>query len=239
MNSRAITLIATIAVIGIVAVGAGYAYTAITVNDNNSAAAKYVTLSQNDYSFSDNVAEYFDSITYMDRSGNSPTEVTAYKISATQSTDSISVTDHKVVKLGSVTITPQAHGYATYADLPAGSLTVTSTGFTTGTNLHYYLVDASGVIKYETSNGTTWTAANGGAALVEKTVADQSTATTGSDYENIVLNLCYGYATSAEITQGTGTGYIAEAPQNLGNPTAQTPVYGVITFTLTVNEPSS
>ena len=62
MDSRTITLIASIAVIGLVAIGAGYAYTAITVNDGNDATSNYVVLSQSGYTYGNAEKLYYDTV---------------------------------------------------------------------------------------------------------------------------------------------------------------------------------
>ena len=46
MDTRKVTLFATIAVIALVAVGIGYAYTATTVNSGNNVSTEYITLVQ-------------------------------------------------------------------------------------------------------------------------------------------------------------------------------------------------
>ena len=61
MDTRKITLIATIAVIALVAVGVGYAYTATTQNTANNASSNYIVLSQNVYSWGTQQL-YYDTI---------------------------------------------------------------------------------------------------------------------------------------------------------------------------------
>ena len=50
MNTKMISLIATVALIAVVAVGIGYAYTAMTTNTGNNAESEYITLTQTQYS---------------------------------------------------------------------------------------------------------------------------------------------------------------------------------------------
>jgi hypothetical protein len=67
MDTRKVTFIATIAAIILVAVGIGYAYTAVTTNSGNSASAEYLTIVQGgngDYQFSDGSLVYWDSNDY-------------------------------------------------------------------------------------------------------------------------------------------------------------------------------
>ena len=69
MDTRKVTFIATIAAIVLVAVGIGYAYTAITSNTNNYASAEYIILTQTDdggdkygdYQFANTEKVYWDS----------------------------------------------------------------------------------------------------------------------------------------------------------------------------------
>ncbi|AMK13542.1 hypothetical protein AUP07_0488 [methanogenic archaeon mixed culture ISO4-G1] len=236
MNTRAITLIATIAVIGIVAVGAGYAYTAITVNDSNSASAKYVTLTQDDgaqqspeakYTFSVNAVEYFDSASYYENSA----EVLAYKVSANQVAQSPSVSGYTLLKLGDVRITATAYGYS--SNLPAVVMTIkSSNSFDMGTKLGYYLVDSSNAIVAKTTSDDTWVfqgayATAGGVTFT----APNSPNANGSVYTPVTLSLCYGYANdSATKTIGQDKYVPIESPQNLSG--------GQLVFAVTVNEPA-
>ena len=69
MDTRKVTLVATIAVIALVAVGIGYAYTAMTTNSGNTSYSEYVTLTQSGtgaYTFINDPATgniYFDTNT--------------------------------------------------------------------------------------------------------------------------------------------------------------------------------
>lgn len=74
MDTRKTTLIATIVVLALLAVGIGYAYTAITENSGNETDAKYIELIQRNsgdtadkYSFTDSVVNFnVDTITKYD-----------------------------------------------------------------------------------------------------------------------------------------------------------------------------
>ena len=64
MDTRRTTLIATIAVIALLAVGIGYAYTAFTQNGGNSSNVGYITLTQvgdqTPYTFADGTTVKLD-----------------------------------------------------------------------------------------------------------------------------------------------------------------------------------
>ena len=56
--SRALTVVALLAVVAMVFVGVGAAYTASTENSGNTVTSEYVVLSQTSYSFTDNTLQY-------------------------------------------------------------------------------------------------------------------------------------------------------------------------------------
>ena len=90
MDTRKVTFIATIAAIVLVAVGIGYAYTAMTTNQGNQAAPEYITLTQSGdgaYTFTTEAKHtvYWDSDDWKDVSGENPYK-TNYKLSATKTT---------------------------------------------------------------------------------------------------------------------------------------------------------
>ncbi len=67
MDTRKVTLVATIIAIALLAVGIGYAYTATTVNSGNNASPEYITLIQGDtgaYKFSDDSKIYWNTTDY-------------------------------------------------------------------------------------------------------------------------------------------------------------------------------
>ena len=81
MDTRKVTLVATIAVIALVAVGIGYAYTAITVNQGNQAEPEFITMTQagdGAYTFTGNTTEivYWDSANYKNSTGDVVNEFT-------------------------------------------------------------------------------------------------------------------------------------------------------------------
>ena len=225
MDSRTITLIASIAVIGLVAVGVGYAYTAMTVNDGNNAQAKYVTLTQDSYTFSSSNSEYFDSISAY--YGETPAQHIGYKIStangsynASVVTDATSGTGasakhYTFILLGTVTISASSNGYAANA-LPTLNLGVDdSSTFTGGTKLTYFLVNGTTVVGKLVNDNNTWTWKDpAGSAAMSISVSATQNATT---YADTTLKLCYGYCNDDLETGNTIAGYVEEAPQNLAD----------------------
>jgi type II secretory pathway pseudopilin PulG len=99
MDTRKITLIATIAVIALVAVGVGYAYTASTQNSTNSASGEYVTLTQaqttgaadGSYKFANGAKVYFDTT-------NTALDTTTYSLSGIK--DTTTFAGYTVVQVG-------------------------------------------------------------------------------------------------------------------------------------------
>jgi len=85
MDTRKVTFIATIAAIILVAVGIGYAYTAMTTNQGNTANPEYITLTQSGsgaYTFTTEAKQtvYWDSNDWKAASGENPYK-TNYKLS--------------------------------------------------------------------------------------------------------------------------------------------------------------
>jgi len=83
MDTRKVTLVATIAVIALVAVGIGYAYTAATSNSGNNVGAEYITITQEQtgaYQFAkDGTFIYWDSSDYRENIGTSSMPFYVYK----------------------------------------------------------------------------------------------------------------------------------------------------------------
>ena len=112
MDTRKVTLIATIAAILLLAVGIGYAYTAVTTNENNSASQEFIKLSQSGagaYTFTQvKSVVYWDEEDKKDSSDASTPFHTTYKLSAETSTvdapnnaqQSPQKTTYTVVKVG-------------------------------------------------------------------------------------------------------------------------------------------
>jgi|GEM_PF-2136737 len=133
MDTRKVTFIATIAAIILVAVGIGYAYTAMTTNSSNTASPEYITLYQGgdgSYQFANGAQHiYWDTIDGWD--GNS-SYTTTYKLSEKvfdldAGNPSDILDNYTLVQVGSVfKIVPdlQIAAGTTYGQIPA-SLTGT------------------------------------------------------------------------------------------------------------------
>lgn len=209
MDSRTITLIASIAVIGLVAIGAGYAYTALSINDGNNAAAQYVTLTQDSYTFTTNPNSYFDSCTDSTNTG--------YKV-----TTDAGVTGYKLATLGTVTLTATTTGFSPEPSLVLSIDDAKSSGFTPGTKYTYYLLDENddivGKLMPVAQSTPVWKNAAGNAAFtVDFPAVSQHTS-------EVTLKLCYGYADTAatwdpfnEDDQGDKVYVVGETPANLTN----------------------
>lgn len=104
MDTRKITLIAIIAIIALAAVGVGYAYTAMTVNQGNNAAPEFITLSQGDGA----VADY--TFTYDEDTAN--TEI-IYWDSANYSNGTAVVNDYTLASKVTTLTLPDTNKYTT------------------------------------------------------------------------------------------------------------------------------
>ena len=209
MDTRKTTLIATIAIIALLAVGIGYAYTAYTENNGNSTSTSYITLTQTGptgYKFANNVDVQMD--TYNDTN----TSTVYYRLNGSQVlTDSGTTTKYVLKTLGSITLHAVMTGGNTHPDL---SVNVSgSTNFDATANWFYIIgsVPNNGVIDVyaikNTSKATSsWT--DGPDALTMKY--------SGSAYGDKVLNVYYGYLATNVINKA-GLDYMAvsEMPKNL------------------------
>lgn len=111
MDTRKVTLIATIAAIALVAVGIGYAYTAATQNTGNTATSEYLTIIQGDienkgaYTFANNAKVYWNST---DQFVGGPQ--TTFTLSGTSGT----ISGYSTVKIGDSFKLLVAPGNSTY-----------------------------------------------------------------------------------------------------------------------------
>ena len=79
MDTRKVTLIATIAAIALLAVGIGYAYTASTINSQNTANNEYITLTQGDtgaYTFTNTTTVKWNSVDWKEGASDFRTKFT-------------------------------------------------------------------------------------------------------------------------------------------------------------------
>lgn len=110
MDTRKVTLVATIAIIALLAIGIGYAYTATTSNSGNNASPEYITLVQGEtgaYTFAPTDAQGKNQHVYWDsadaRVGTSPNYTYTMTYTLTQSLENLTyapLKDYKIVKIG-------------------------------------------------------------------------------------------------------------------------------------------
>ncbi len=113
MDSRKVTLVATIIAIALLAVGVGYAYTASTVNSGNNATSEYLTIIQDNttsgsgaYTFAENAKVTWNAA---DRMGSTTPETTFTLDGASETI----LTGYALVKVGDsfvLKIAPQTGG---------------------------------------------------------------------------------------------------------------------------------
>lgn len=211
MDTRKITLIATVAAIALIAIGVGYAYTAYTANNGNETQTAYVTLTQvgetTPYKFADDVK--FDLDTYND----TDKDTIYYKLHGSTDLKSTDIGNYTCVLLGSITLHAELTNDDTFPEL---TVTVAdSTGFDATTNWVYLLTGApdseGNVTVYAYKNtvmGTPgWTAVDGN---------DITMTATNSEYGDVSLYVYYGYASSNVIIKDNMKFLnVAEEPKTL------------------------
>ena len=200
MESRRISLIATIALILALAIGIGFAYAAYTANNGNNTEVAYVTLTQvgdeTPYTFADNVTVKLD--TY----NKDNAQKIYYRLSGFNIVKGTnpSYGTYKCGLLGTI----ELHADFTGTNVtPPQTLNISisgSTGFDANGTWKYFITDApdpsTGMTskiyaKKETPEDISeWTQAN----------LDPLTMTYGSNgYENVTIYVFYGYLVSDEI----------------------------------------
>ena len=131
MDTRKVTLIATIAAIVLVAVGIGYAYTASTLNSSNVANSEYVTLVQGDatatkgaYNFANGVQIDWDTVD--EKNGSAAKTTFTFNTGATTEV----IDGYTVVKVGkSFDVLTQHTGSATATPAASLNLSIEQDGF--------------------------------------------------------------------------------------------------------------
>ena len=205
MDTRRLTLIATVAVIALIFVGIGYAYVAYTSNGGNHSDNAYLTITQvgdTGYTFADHIKVEIE--TYNEEDDGT----FFYKLA---STDTIVTGDkiYAVEILGSITLHAEIHG-----DTAPSKLVVSiasSTEFDATEKWQYFLTDApndqgkiSKIYAYKDTgkDKDVWTPVQG-SDIIMNTVEDKT------------LYVCYGYdieLTEAKIGQ---IKFIDEKPNDL------------------------
>ena len=207
MNTRWVTLTATIIAIALVAIGIGYAYTAYSENNGNNTEISYVTITQTGttgYTFAEDVKVYLETYNKTD------TETVYFRLS-----DSQDLTDgsksYTLKSLGTITLHAEISGSDSHPDLNISI--ARSTNFDASTNWLYIIGSApvNGTIEVyaikDTSKATSsWTSKN---ALIMH-YEDQT------GYDNKVLYVYYGYlSNNATVIGGKSYMSIAEMPKDL------------------------
>lgn len=197
MEAKTTKMIAAVAVIVMCAaglVGAGYAYTASTVNNSNTATSEYVVLTQSGtgaYTFSESTKVYYD--TYNSDSVSGTTYLLNSPITISDNTNS-----YKVVKIGKTFTINAAHTPANVTDLTSMECAITFNDGLTLTNnyLLIFKVTNNTTTSYLVYNGTSWT---GGDNTFTIGVKDGSPDT----YYSSTVDVYYGYLTTATPTAST------------------------------------
>jgi len=213
VDTRKMTLIATVIVIALLAVGIGYAYTAYTSNSGNNADPAYVVITQgdnpSDYTFAEEKTVKMDTYNRVETVENEPAIVTYYKLTGSDTVNAgTELGTMTCIKLGDIKLKAVLEGDndpATMKVIIAGS-----TNFDASSNWIYF-------IGKETANNsvTTYAYKNTGKAVSTwcATAADLDL-TTGADYTT--LGVYYGYKTSNEVEiDGIKFMKVPEAPKEL------------------------
>ncbi len=196
MDTRKITIVATVIVIALIFAGIGYAYTAYTTNEGNSTDTAFITVVQkdssgaDDYTFADNKVIKFD--TYNEQSSSN----IYYKLSSEETPVTITIgesANFTCVELGDVNLV------ATYAGNDVAPLELNvdllaSTGFEANNNWVYFITNgATGadqeIYAYKNTAASTSTWIDGPDALILERAP-------GDDVKNYAvknIKLYYGY----------------------------------------------
>ena len=218
MESRRISLIATIALILVLAIGIGFAYAAYTANNGNNTEVAYVTLTQvgdeTPYTFADNVTVKLD--TY----NKDNAQKIYYRLSGFNIVKGTnpSYGTYKCGLLGTI----ELHADFTGTNVtPPQTLDISisgSSGFDATATWKYFITDAP-----DPSTGMTskiYAMKDSAKAVSEWTQGmDSLTMTHGqSGYQNVKLYVYYGYAADAEtLVDGMMFLNSTEAPKKLVN----------------------
>ncbi len=218
MESRRISLIATIALILALAIGIGFAYAAYTANNGNNTEVAYVTLTQvgdpTPYTFADNVTVKLDTYNKTDA------QTIYYRLSGFNIVkgSSAGYGTYKCGLLGTI----ELHADFTGTNVtPPQTLDISisgSSGFDATSTWKYFITDAP-----DPSTGMTskiYAMKDSAKAVSEWTQGmDTLTMTHGqSGYQNVKLYVYYGYAANAEtLVDGMPFLNSTEAPKKLVN----------------------
>lgn len=206
MDTRKVTFIATIAAIVLVAVGIGYAYTAMTTNSGNNASTEYITLIQGEagaYTFADGSQQiYWDTNDY--KSGvEFKTDFTLTGVTLDGTAVGAAANAYTLVQLGKAfTLEPQRSGTGA---LPAINIEVNSENLlmpsgpviflkaeTAGAATQYYKLMADNTFEKGLAGGG------------DNKIAVTVDATPEPDvYKPITITMLYGFAGSGDAAKVT------------------------------------
>ncbi len=213
MDTRRTTFIATIVVIALLAVGIGYAYTAITANNGNDADNEYVKLSQSgtgSYKFTDaDERIYYDTVNISAERGQTSNNYT-YFLSDDSATFKVGDDNYQLVKVGdSFDLDASEVNNATNAALP---ITFATTGINVSGDWKVLMkVDIPN--SEETSTTTVWKIFSAGetSSSWDDTSFSMSSYLDGTTvkYRSVSITIYYGYLATVHAT---GTAEPAENP---------------------------
>ena len=208
MDTRRTTLIASIVLIALLAVGIGYAYTAYTENAGNNTDISYVTITQvgqTGYTFANNVD------VEMDTYNETNTSTVYYRLNGSQNLTDGTKT-YTLKTLGSITLHAEMTGGDAHPNLNIS--VAESTGFNATSNWFYIIgsqPDNNGLITvYATKNTSSTTGSWTAVTALTMTYVENT------GYTDKVLNVYYGYDASNVVTKA-GLDYMAvsQMPNNL------------------------
>ena len=192
MDTRKITLIATIAVIALIAVGVGYAYTATTQNSGNNAQGEYVTLTQTGdgaYKFTKDAEDSIANIKY-DTINTGPGQ-TSYRLASKTIEQVINTKTYTLAQVGNPFVIEATATNAEYTDM---TCTFTTTGFNMGNGWCFAIKTVNGtsdpVWTVNTGDGSGW-------STKTFTIANDS----GTSYKDTTVTVYFGNLKSALPTQ--------------------------------------
>ena len=202
MDTRKTTLIATVVIIALLAVGIGYAYTAYSQNGGNSTDKAYITLTQTGetgYKFANNVKVEFDTYNETD------TQTIYYRL-VDRNTLSLDATGFVVSVLGKITLQADWEGSTN----PPSKLNVyvpDSTDFSGTENWNYFITSEPNVNnQISTIYAYKDTASTASSEWTNKTPLQISYNDTTHEYDPVTICVCYGYKASLEtLPEGPGT----------------------------------
>ena len=197
MDTRRMTLIATIAVIALVFVGIGYAYTAYSANNGNHTETAYIVLTQTEfetpYTFADDVTVQLETYNEIDK------DTTYYKINNPASLRGGTSHNYTAALLGQIKFHIALEGNVN----PPDKVTISvagSEGFAPEGYWVYLITDTIDANAAANANNITIYAYKGATDqnwVVVNNLESAYNATTG--YADKTVSIYYGYSTTHEV----------------------------------------